>query len=242
MIDRLDSAKLQSSHRWPAGPDPRLLSSPHEVYLLRCTHLAYGASPCVSQCCSSCCLPRRPRAPNRSSGRSAGRTGVTWSSPSPAITMPTPRHSPPGRWFSTWERAMPDRIGPSSSPVLTTRGRPPPGSRGSVRFQLPEQPRGVYALRIEFADVHHLRPPLFMVAIGDRSGSFQLSPGGGDASLTDPRAGKPQKLELVLPASCFKQGANEIRLTSPKARGSSTTRSRCWPTRKVHCRRQAFKV
>ena len=52
-----------------------------------------------------------------------------------------------------------------------------------------------------------------MVAIGGRTGSFQLAPGGGDGSLSDPRAGKPQKLELVLPASYFKQGRNEIRLT-----------------------------
>ena len=83
----------------------------------------------------------------------------------------------------------------------------------TIRFTLPEAPRGVFTLRIEFADVHRQTPPRFMVAIGDRTGSFQLDPGGGDESLSDPRAGKPQKLELTLPASYLKQGANEIRLT-----------------------------
>jgi hypothetical protein len=82
----------------------------------------------------------------------------------------------------------------------------------TVRFNLPEAPRGVYTLRIEFADVNSLTPPRYMVAIGERTGSFQLAPGGGDQSLSDPRAGKPQKLELPLPASYLKQGVNEIRL------------------------------
>ncbi len=83
----------------------------------------------------------------------------------------------------------------------------------TVRFNLAEAPRGVFTLRIEFADVQQRLPPRYLVAIGDRTGSFQLAPGGGDESLTNPRAGKPQKLELTLPASYLKQGGNEIRLT-----------------------------
>ena len=33
-------------------------------------------------------------------------------------------------------------------------------------------------------------PPRYAVTVGGRTGSFQLQPGGGDASLTNPRAGK----------------------------------------------------
>ena len=44
--------------------------------------------------------------------------------------------------------------------------------------------------------------------------TFQLAPGAGDAALTNPRAGKPQKIELLLPAARFHKGVNEIRLTT----------------------------
>ena len=87
------------------------------------------------------------------------------------------------------------------------RGRP-----WTIRFNLAEEPRGVFTLRIEFADVHQSSPPRFAVTIAGRTGSFQLAPGGGDASLSNPRLGKPQKLELALPANFFEKGLNEIKL------------------------------
>ena len=43
--------------------------------------------------------------------------------------------------------------------------------------------------------------------------TFSSRPAAGDASLSDPRRGRPQKLELTVPAWLFKKGTNEIRLT-----------------------------
>jgi alpha-mannosidase len=86
------------------------------------------------------------------------------------------------------------------------------GKPWTIRFELAGAPRGLYTLRIEFVDVQAGSPPRYTVTINGRSGSFRLQPGGGDASLTNPRAGKPQKLELNLPGGLLKQGANEIQL------------------------------
>ncbi|MGA2617618.1 MAG: polysaccharide lyase family protein [Thermoguttaceae bacterium] len=89
---------------------------------------------------------------------------------------------------------------------------PARGQPRVIRFDLPEEPRGIFTLSIDFADVQGRIPPRYAVSIGERTGSFQLSPGGGDASLSDPAAGKPQQLQLTLPAGDFKKGRNEIRL------------------------------
>ena len=87
------------------------------------------------------------------------------------------------------------------------------GKPWTIRFNLPDEPKGTYTLRIEFADVHKLIPPKYRVTIGSRSGDFQLSPGGGDESLANPKAGKPQKISLALPAGFFRKGPNQIQLT-----------------------------
>jgi hypothetical protein len=89
---------------------------------------------------------------------------------------------------------------------------PAHGRPWSIRFNLADEPRGVFTLRIELADVQKQLPPLYVVSVGGSSGTFQLAPGGGDASLRDPRKGKPQKLEITVPAVLLKKGANEIRL------------------------------
>ena len=90
------------------------------------------------------------------------------------------------------------------------------GGRGhpfTIRFNLDAEPRGIFTLQVEFADVHKGEPPAYVVKVGGRTGQFRLTAGGGDGSLTDPAAGKPQKLELVLPANAFKKGTSEIVLT-----------------------------
>jgi len=83
----------------------------------------------------------------------------------------------------------------------------------TIRFTLPEQPKGVFTLRVELVDVQAMVPPTLSVTVGGRTGEFRLAPGGGDASLGDPKAGKPQKIELTVPAELLKQGANEIVLS-----------------------------
>ncbi len=83
----------------------------------------------------------------------------------------------------------------------------------TIRFPLADEPRGVFKLRIELADTHGGVPPMLVVAVAGRSGQFRLPPGGGDASLANPQAGKPHKIEVTLPATMFKTGTNEIVLT-----------------------------
>jgi hypothetical protein len=109
-------------------------------------------------------------------------------------------------------RSDPARDWPFIQPGPVDVWSPAGGKPWTIRFTLPEEPRGIFKLCVEFADVQKQSPPRFVVAIGDRTGAFQLAAGGGDESLTNPRAGKPQKIALTLPAAFFHQGANEIRL------------------------------
>ena len=85
--------------------------------------------------------------------------------------------------------------------------------RGVALLNLnPEAPRGIFRLRVEFSDVQGAHPPKYAVTVAGRTGHFRLRPGGGDASLADPKAGKPQKIELALAASLLRKGTNEIAL------------------------------
>ncbi len=88
----------------------------------------------------------------------------------------------------------------------------------TIRFNLPEPPRGTYTLRIELLDTQAGSPPALLVNLGGRTGLFPLQAGHGDASLTDPAAGRVQKIEISVPANFLRQGANEICLTA--AQGS----------------------
>ena len=80
----------------------------------------------------------------------------------------------------------------------------------TVRFDLAAEPQGLFTLRVEFTDVQAMNPPAYTVTVGERTGRFRLQPGGGDESLANPAAGKPQKLEFSLPADLFHKGLNKI--------------------------------
>jgi hypothetical protein len=110
-------------------------------------------------------------------------------------------------------RSDPARDWPFIQPGTTDAWSPLGGKPSTIRFTLGEPPRGAYALRVEFVDTQGGVPPRYVVAVGGRTCGFQLARGGGDASLTDPRAGKPLRVELALPARLFKRGTNEIQLT-----------------------------
>jgi alpha-mannosidase len=84
----------------------------------------------------------------------------------------------------------------------------------TIRFTLPEAPRGLFTLRVDLTDAHSGRPPVLQVGVGGQAGRFPLQPGGGDVSLNDPAHGKPQQVEMGLPASLFRQGTNEVTLTA----------------------------
>ncbi len=109
-------------------------------------------------------------------------------------------------------RSDPARDWPFIQPGSTDAWSPAGGRPSTIRFALPEQPRGAYTLRIEFVDVQGGSPPRYVISVGGRTCGLQLTRGGGDASLTNPRLGKPQRVELVLPARFFKKGTNEIHL------------------------------
>jgi alpha-mannosidase len=83
----------------------------------------------------------------------------------------------------------------------------------TIRFVLSEAPRGLFTLRIDLTDAHSGRPPVLVIAVGGQNGRFPLQPGGGDVSLNDPAHGKPQQVELGLPACLFRQGTNDLALT-----------------------------
>ncbi|HWQ91337.1 MAG TPA: polysaccharide lyase family protein [Clostridia bacterium] len=84
----------------------------------------------------------------------------------------------------------------------------------TIRFNLPEAPRGAYTLKVELVDVQAGNSPMLRVKVGERTGLFPLQSGGGDGSLSNPALGRNQKVELGLPASFLRQGVNEIELTS----------------------------
>jgi hypothetical protein len=84
----------------------------------------------------------------------------------------------------------------------------------TVRFHLDAEPRGVFTLRLGIVDAQSAVPPMLSISIGKRSGRFQLRPGGGDGSLSDPNTAEPQQLEVSLPASLFQDGGNEVVLTA----------------------------
>ena len=109
-------------------------------------------------------------------------------------------------------RSDPVRDWPFLQPGSNDGWSPARGKPWTIRFQLSQEPRGAYWLRIEFTDVNRAMPPRYVVTVGNRTGAFQLAPGGGDQSLTNPRVGKPQKIELALPAEFFHKGVNEIRM------------------------------
>ena len=102
--------------------------------------------------------------------------------------------------------------GPADGWAGNRLGRPPVHPF-TIRFSLPEEPKGVFTLRVHFCDTHSLQPPVFAVTVGDRTARFPLRPGTGDASLSDAAAGKPRKIEIALPASFFHKGDNQIVLS-----------------------------
>ncbi|MCX7046517.1 MAG: polysaccharide lyase family protein [Candidatus Sumerlaeota bacterium] len=83
----------------------------------------------------------------------------------------------------------------------------------TIRFSLADEPKGVFTLRIELVNTHYEHPPLYKIMLSGRSGQYKLPLGASDASLANPAAGKPHKIEIALPANLLQKGKNEITLT-----------------------------
>jgi hypothetical protein len=82
-----------------------------------------------------------------------------------------------------------------------------------IRFALPAEPEGLHKLRIALVDVQGAVPSALRVQLNDAVGLLRLANGKGDASLTDPAAGKPVELSLILNAATLKKGDNLLTLT-----------------------------
>jgi hypothetical protein len=80
----------------------------------------------------------------------------------------------------------------------------------TIRFFLAQQPRGSCTLRVELADVHTGSRPAVVVSVGGRKAQFRLQPGSSEVPLNHAPGGKPQRIELALPAALFHPGANDI--------------------------------
>ena len=94
---------------------------------------------------------------------------------------------------------------PFIQPGPTTSGPRPMGSPWTIGFNLPDEPRGVFTLRIESPTCRTVFPRSTWWHRRQRAARFS-SPGGGDASLRDPRTGKPQKLEIDRPRGAAEEG------------------------------------
>ncbi|HEX2923203.1 MAG TPA: polysaccharide lyase family protein, partial [Chloroflexota bacterium] len=82
----------------------------------------------------------------------------------------------------------------------------------TIAFDLPEEPRGSFKLSINMVSTHSSFAPTYEVKINDRADTIALPAGQSDAALTDPSKGKPYALNLTLPASYFRKGANTLLL------------------------------
>ena len=84
------------------------------------------------------------------------------------------------------------------------------GSRArTIRFTLANKPSGVFTLRIALVDVHSSSPPVLTLEIKGQKGLFPLAAGASENSLSNPKAGKPQIVEVKIPTAMLTKGANE---------------------------------
>lgn len=81
-----------------------------------------------------------------------------------------------------------------------------------IIFQLPDHPKGVYTLTIDFASAHAIGPPTYEVTVNGARSAVVLPRGPGDAVLTDPSKGREYVLSIPMSSAMLKQGENRIGL------------------------------
>ncbi len=83
-----------------------------------------------------------------------------------------------------------------------------------ILFDVNEVPQGVCRLTVRLVNTHYAAPPLLEVSINDGySCRFRLPAGGNDASLTDPKAGRPHTLSFLFSMSHLRAAENVVTLT-----------------------------
>ncbi|HUA65658.1 MAG TPA: polysaccharide lyase family protein [Alphaproteobacteria bacterium] len=85
----------------------------------------------------------------------------------------------------------------------------------TIHFQISRPESGYYQLDVDFVNTHDGAPPDLVIDVNGGSVHQQLPRGaGGDASLTNPKAGKPYSVHQLIPATVFHSGDNTITLSS----------------------------
>jgi hypothetical protein len=83
-----------------------------------------------------------------------------------------------------------------------------------ITFSVSKLVPGYYRFVIDFVDTHDSAPPCLTIDINGTQLKRRLPAGNGDASLTNPKAGKNYSLEQVIPATLLHSGGNSITLTN----------------------------
>lgn len=83
-----------------------------------------------------------------------------------------------------------------------------------ILFHLDEVPQGVCRLTLRLVNTHYAVPPMLEVRVNEGySCWFRLPTGGGDTSLTNPRAGRPHTLSFLFSRNHLRAGENSVILT-----------------------------
>ncbi|MGH7979944.1 MAG: polysaccharide lyase family protein, partial [Limisphaerales bacterium] len=86
-----------------------------------------------------------------------------------------------------------------------------------IHFQMSQPESAYYQLDIDFVNTHEAAPPDLVININGTAVRRQLpGGGGGDESLTNPKAGKPYSLRQLIPATALHGGDNTITISSDR--------------------------
>ena len=82
-----------------------------------------------------------------------------------------------------------------------------------IHFQIPQQTQGYYQLVIDFVSTQPAGGPGWTIDINGGKIKLQLSKGGSDDALTNPKAGKNSSIRQLIPGTQFHAGDNTISIT-----------------------------
>ncbi len=79
-----------------------------------------------------------------------------------------------------------------------------------ISFEMVEILPSYYRLVLDFVDTHSWQAPHLTVDVNGARLKFQLPPGHGDDSLTNPKAGKSYSVDQLIPPALLRAGTNTI--------------------------------
>ena len=120
-------------------------------------------------------------------------------------------------------RSTPGRDWPFIQPGPTDTWAPARGQPWTIRFEIAGKPRGLYTLRIEFADVQATFPPRYAITSTAAAARFASSRAAATPRSPTPAPENRKSWRSTCPAVCSSKGRTKSSLPAPTARGSSTT-------------------